>query len=94
MREYTFKRSLDIPVGHSLLNYGPIISKDSNEKAWAFAIGFNDEYSEPKTLKECPEEGYSYEFSIIVRRSEQAEAYSYMFSKMAEEMKVFEKEET
>lgn len=91
MARCIFKKTLDMPVGHSLLTYGRVTLK--SEKVWAFAIGFSDEYAEPNTFVEQPEDVYSYELSIVLRRSEQAEAYADMFSKMAAKMKEFEKEE-
>ena len=90
MGKYKCKASLDIPVGHALLNFGPVASE--NEEAWAFAIGFSNDYREPTSFCERPKGDYVYELAIILRKREQAEAYADMFYKMATKMRCIQKE--
>lgn len=92
MGQYNFKAVLNIPVGHALLNYGPVSSKNENEEAWAFAIGYNDDYNEPTSFCGPPKGDYDYELAIILRKPEQAEAYADVFSEMATRMRKIQKE--
>jgi hypothetical protein len=92
MAQYNFNATLDIPVGHTLLNFGPVTAKNEKENIWAFAIGYNDDYNEPTPFCESPKSDYVYELAIILRKPEQAEAYADMFSKMATRMRETQKE--
>ena len=81
---------LDIPVGHAVVNFGPVMDREGNQKeGWIFAIGYSENYYEPGTKppKEEFEDRENYIIGIKLRTPEQAEAYASQFAKMAEEMR-------
>ena len=86
---------LDIPEGHAVLNYGPVIDKEGNRKqSWLFAVGYSQNYHEPGT-QESREEYDARDvwlLGIKLRTPEQAESYSRQFAKMAKEMLESEKQ--
>ena len=86
---------IDIPEGHAVLNYGPVIDKEGNRKqSWLFAVGYSQNYHEPGT-RESREEYDARDvwlLGIKLRTPEQAESYSRQFAKMAEEMRESEQQ--
>lgn len=83
-------RILDIPLGHAVANFGPVMDREGNQKeSWIFAIGYSENYHEPgnKLPKEDYEDRENYIIGIKLRSPEQADAYAGCFAMMAEEMR-------
>lgn len=81
---------LDIPVGHAVVNFGPVMDREGNQKeGWIFGIGYSENYYDPgtKPTKEEYDSRETYIIGIKLRTPEQAEAYARQFAKMAEEMR-------
>ena len=91
---YKVQAILDIPIGHAILNYGPICVEGKNEdsKEWCFVIGYSEDKHVPGELCEQQLPGYEYNLAIKLRSYKQAEAYSDMFSEMAKAMRQSQKE--